>query len=182
MYYLLSHLLSLFEVAVTLPQFLRLYFLSTQQINVMVVMMPYTPIPAHPPLENFLLIPYLWPDNEQQKLVWHLCACKLMTYFFACSPKLCKWFLIGLPPIDYWVSLQHNKKTFTYDTLYIHSIPTPPIHACIWPLCQVSWVSRYCTCKFPIHTLQNCTVFFVITVLGIVDKSYFRYWMLCCNS
>ena len=55
----ISHLLSIFEVAVTLPKLLVVCFLFYQLVNIMVIMPPSTTILSHPTLKEWTLIPYL---------------------------------------------------------------------------------------------------------------------------
>ena len=55
---------------------------------------------------------------------------------------------------------QNNWKTCTPVDLYIHSFLPHPPHDFIWPMYQISCFFPYCTCKFRIYTLHNCTLFF----------------------
>ena len=109
--YMLSHLCSLFKVAVTNPQLLRLSFFNYPYLsNIMVAMTTYLQYLPIPHFKKFILIPYLWCVNEHHKILWRLFVCRLITYITYGSPKLNKFFLTGLTPIDYWVPPKRNWK------------------------------------------------------------------------
>ena len=99
--YLLNHLWSIFGVAVTHLQLLELYFLISPRWSIKWLVWYLTL--KYPTILHFQkrpLIPYLWSDNEQHKIVCHLCVCIIIRYIPSCYPKLCKCFLNWFMLID----------------------------------------------------------------------------------